>query len=194
VGVEEKTGPVRRGSSTCHEVGNRLAVAGDDGFLLPRESRLGLGMLAPMDDHLEPPLVDPGAHLDGDVERGRAELLEPKAVLLDEVERDSIRARRARRQDGRLDFEFFPRLDHSGKGGACPVPDDRVPERIEPVVGELHAVTSSGPPRRGAGVDESYSSGRARAGTQSLELVGVPADREWPRRYRMLADPPHVEG
>src|SRR5262245_24612338 len=96
-------------------------------------------MLAALDDDAEPPCLDPRPHVHLDVERGRAELLEPEPVLLDEVEREPISTGRAGRDDARIQLELLARLHDVREWRANAVPDDRVPERVEPVVRELDA-------------------------------------------------------
>ena len=69
-----------------------------------------------------------------------ADLGEPEAKLLDEVEREPVAARRLRRTHGSVDLDLVARRDGAAEVDARPVPDDRVAAVVEPVVGELDAV------------------------------------------------------
>ena len=74
-----------------------------------------------------------------------------------------------------------------GKAGSRPVPDDRFPSGVEPVVRELDAL----PPRERQVPSPRSRADRARfahAGARLLELVGEPANRERPHRHGVLAD------
>src|SRR5262249_29475005 len=71
------------------------------------------------------------------------------------------------------------------------VPDDRVPERVEPVIRELEALLAAGAPRRGAGVLEAEPRTPDDAGARLVELVGEPPHRERADRHGVLADAFH---
>ena len=107
---------------------------------------------------------DPRRHLELDVERGAADLLEPEPVLLDEVEREPVGARRARRRHGELELDPLPGGDGVGQRRSGPVPDDRVAERVEPVEGGLDAVRAVRAPGRRARVLERDARRRGDAG------------------------------
>ena len=62
------------------------------------------------------------------------ELREPGPVLGDEVEREAVRAGRHRRAHVQAHRDALAGRDGLRKRGADPVPDDRVAERVEPVV------------------------------------------------------------
>ena len=139
VGVEDPPRPVGRGHRAGDEVGRRDRALLDERLLLRGERERRLLALAPVDDHGQPPLVDPRPHLDRQLERRRADLGEPEAVLLDEVEGEPVGAGRLR--DGELQLELggLAGLDRMRERCAQAVPDDRVAAVVEPVVGELDA-------------------------------------------------------
>ena len=124
----------------------------------------------------------------------RADLREPEPVLLDEIEREPVRARRPWRGDVQLQLDLLPRGDGVRKRRAGAVPDDRVAERIEPVEGRLHALRPVRAPGRRAGVLERDPRRRGRAGARRLERPGEPAGRERPGRDEVLADAIHDGG
>ena len=140
----------------------------------------------------EATLVDPRPHVDGEIERRRAQLLEPEAELLDEVERQAVAAGRPRRDEWYIELDARARRHDVGERRAAPVPDDCVPERIEPVVRELDSFAAARAPRRRAGIFETNT--RASCDTRSLdlELVRQPAHRERPRGNGVLADSLHA--
>src|SRR5207253_980966 len=106
------------------------------------------------------------AHLDLQLERLVPELGEPVAVLDDEVEGEPVAAGRDRAAEGDGGLGAPAGL-HGPEVGADPVPEDRVPEPIEPVVGELQSV-----PGGEAGVLEGDARAGGRPGLDGLELVG----------------------
>ena len=135
-----------------------------------------------------------GWTVDGDVERLGSDLGEPEPELLDEVERKPVSARRSWREHGRLELDGLARPHDVGKRRPLPVPDDRVAERIEPVVRELHALAAARAPRRRAGVLEPHARSRGHSRTLLLELVREPAHRQRPGRNGVLADSLHRRG
>ena len=137
---------------------------------------------------------DARGDVDVDLERARADLREPEAVLLDEVEGEPVGARRPRGRDGQLELDALPRGHRMGKHRARSVPDDRVPERIQPVVGRTHAAGSAAAPCRRAPVLDRDARRRARTGTRGAERPGEPAWRERAGRHEMLADTLHDGG
>jgi hypothetical protein len=61
-------------------------------------------------------------------------------VLVDEVERKDVVARGHGRREANRKLELLARRERAGQGRAVPVPDDRVAERVEPVMRELDAL------------------------------------------------------
>ena len=114
-------------------------VLRDERLLLRGERGGRLLVGAAVDDDREPPLVDPRPHVDRQLERRRADLGEPEAVLLDEVEGEPVGAGRLRDGELELELDGLAGLDRMSEGRARPVPDDRVAAVVEPVVGELDA-------------------------------------------------------
>src|SRR5262245_727470 len=151
-------------------------------------------MLTALDDDAEPPCFDPRPHVDLEVERGRAELLEPEPVLLDEVEREPISTGRPGRDHARIQLELLARLHDVREWRTHAVPDDRVPERVEPVVRELDAHAAARLPRGAACVLEPDTRLRRQSRTRLAELVGEPAHRERAGRHGMLPDTLHFGG
>ena len=164
VRVEQEPRPVRRRGRARDEVGRHRRLALDERLLLGGERGRGPLVGAAVDDHAEAPLVDERQDVDLDLVRGHADLGEPEAVLLDEVEREHVTAGRADDVDGQLDVDRRPRRHRAGERGPEPVPEDRVAARVEPVVGELQALVASRAPRRAAGVLEHEPCRPARAG------------------------------
>ena len=118
-------------------------VIDDEGFLLRGERFLELHVDGAVDLDPEPSLDDSRSYLHGDVQRLGPDLGEPEPELLDEVEGEAIPARRPWRENGRLELQGFARPNDLRKGGALPVPDDRVAQGIEPVVRELDTLAPS---------------------------------------------------
>src|SRR6476469_331820 len=123
------------------------------------------------------------ARCDRDVELGRvvAELGEPEALLVDEIEGKLVRPRRDRPSDLELALDSL-----AGSGAhlvAQTVPDDRIAALVEPVVREVQAA-----PGRAACILERDACTVERTRLRRLDLVGEPADRERAGRYVMLAD------
>jgi len=139
-------------------------------------------------------LPDPRLDFDGEIERRGADLLEPEAELLDEVEGEAIASGRAGRDHGDVELHGLAGLDPPRKRSANAVPDDRVPERVEPVVRELDAFPAARAPRCRPGVLEPQLRTARDAGMRLVELVGEPADGEWTHGYGVLADTLHREG
>ena len=137
--VEDPARPVGRGKRAGDEVGGRDGILLDQRLLLSGERGGRLLVGAAVDDDREPPLVDPRPHVDGQLERRRADLGEPEAVLLDEVEGEPVGAGRLRDGELELELDGLAGLDRTSEGRARPVPDDRVAAVVEPVVGELDA-------------------------------------------------------
>jgi lipopolysaccharide transport system ATP-binding protein len=190
--IEEEARPVGRGQRSGHEMGDGDGVFLDERLLLRRECCLDVGVRRATQLHPQAALIDARLHLDRELERRRPELLEPEAILLDEVEREAVAARRAWRDDGDLQLDGVPRLDDIRKRRTNAVPDDRVSERIEPVVCELDSVLASGAPGCGARILQCEARSPADAGTWSIELVRQPANSERPNGHGVLADAFHA--
>src|SRR3954447_23721944 len=123
------------------------------------------------------------ARCDLDVELGRvvAELGEPEALLIDEIERKLVRPRRDRASELELALDALAgsRADLVTQT----VPDDRIAALVEPVVREIQAAPGSA-----ACILERDACAVERARLRRPDLVGEPADRERAGRYVMLAD------
>jgi len=192
--IEQKAGPIPSGHGPRDEVCNRRRGFRDDRLVLPFERGCGLRILASGHDHAESALLDPRQHLDRKLERRRAELLEPEAVLLHEVECEAIATRRSGGEELCPDLDRLSRPDDVGEGRANAVPDDRVPERVEPVIRELNAFVSVRPPGRCPRVLEPQATDSRGAGLRLLELVGEPANGERSGGHGVLSDAVHREG
>ena len=112
-------------------------------------------------------------------------------MLLDEVEREPVAAGRPGGDDARVELELLAGLDDPRQRRPHAVPDDRVPEWIEPVVRELDALAAAGMPWSRAGVLEPQTGLGRRPGARLAELVGEPAHRERAGRHGMLPDMLH---
>ena len=174
--------------------GNRVGFLLDDGLFLhgERSGRRGVG--GAVDPDGERPLGDPRSDVDGDLERGGPDLREPEPVLLDEIESEPVRTGRARRGDRKLELDLLPRGYDMGQGGSGPVPDDRVPERVEPVEGCPDAVRSVGAPGCRARILERDACNGRDAGAGALEGPCEPAGCQRPCGDGVLADAVHDEG
>ena len=152
--------------------------------------RLLVGTTA--DDDGEPPLVDQRQDLRIQLERVRADLGEPEAKLLDEVEGEPVPARRLRRADEQFDLHLVARQDGAAEVDARAVPDDRVATVVEPVVGELDAELAALPPRRRAGVLQHHLGDGLGTGAELRQPVSEPTDRERAGGDGVLADSFHA--
>jgi hypothetical protein len=112
-------------------------------------------------------------------------------VLLDEIERDSIAPRGLRSRHWYVELDGAPGSHLLWEWAPCPVPDDRVPEWIEPVVRELEALPAARAPRSGARVLEPQARTTGDTGAWLFELVGEPSNRERSDWHRMLTDSLH---
>ena len=189
--VEQQARPVRRGNSSGTEVRDRNSLVCDDGLLLGRQSRRGLVIVPADDNRSETPRRNSRPDLHLQVQRRSANFGEPEAVLLDQVEREDVAARRARRSYRNFDLDCFTRRDRPAEGSPQPVPDNRVPERIEPVVRESHAGLSTSPPRCRTGVLECEPSPTRGPSPRRLHLVREPAHGERAGFDGMLTDAFH---
>ena len=189
--VEEVPRPIRCGKGSGREVRDRDSLVLDDLLFLRGQSRRSLRVGATDDNNPETPLCDSRPDLHGNIERRRANLGEPEAVLLDQIEGEDVAARRARRRYRDLDLDRLAGRDWPRKRGADPVPHDRVAKRVEPVVGKPHAGLPARAPGSRAGVleDEARSTGDTRP--QRLNVVREPPHREGASLQRVLADAFH---
>ncbi len=149
---------------------------------------------ASVDDDGEVAGGDPRCDVDIHLERDGTDLGEPEPVLLDEVESDPVRARRAGRGHGELELDVLAGSDGPRQGRARPVPDDRIAERIEPVERGHDAVLAVRAPRGGAGVLERDPGDGGDARSGRLERPGDPARCQRAGVDGMLADAFHDWG
>lgn len=177
-------------------MGRRSGLLGDDRLPLSgqRVARFGLVAGAGRHKDREPASVDRRPHLDIDLEWRGADLGEPEAELLDEVEREPVAAGRLRREQTEFDLDLVAGRNCPREGGARAVPDDRVAAVVEPVVGDLDAGLAARAPGGGTGILEPDDRAADTAGAGRVDGVGEPADGERPDGYRVLADPFHRGG
>ncbi len=175
-------------------MGNGNGVSLDRGLLLGRESRRRGGIGPAVDVNRETALGDPWRHLEHDLERSAADLLEPEPVFLDEIERQPVRTWWQRRTNGELDLDLLPGSDVVWQRRSGAVPDDRVAERVEPVERRLDAVRSVGAPGCRARILEREARHRGDARARRLERPREPARRERPCRDGILVDALHDAG
>ena len=171
-----------------------MRIVSCERLLLGGERRRRLRVRGAVKDDLEAAFRDPRLHVDGDVQRRRADLLEPEAMLLDEVEGEAVAPLRAWGDDRHLDLDRLARFDGPRQRGANAVPHDRVSEGIEPVVRDLDSLAPARSPRRSACVLELEAPVPGDARARLLELVRQPADGERPHGHGVLADSFHGEG
>ncbi len=194
--IEQEARPTGRRDRPRHEVSDRdgAGLVVGKALLLRcercRRRRIG----AAADTNGERSFRDPRRHFDLDVERAGADLREPEPVLLDEVERQPVRARWARRGHGELELDPLAGSDGAGQVGSGAVPDDRVAERVEPVEGRPDAVRAVAAPGRRAGVLDGDTCDGGDAGAGAFERPREPAGRQRPCRDGVLADAVHDEG
>ena len=154
VGVEDEAGPSGLGCRARDEVRDGDDVGVHD-RLVERCKRRGCDrVLTPVKSDAETTHVDSRSDLDIDPERGTADLLEPEAVLFDEIEREPIGAGRPGRGYLELELDAVARRDGIGEWGPRPVPDDRVSELVEPMEGDLDTFVPVRAPRCAAGILE----------------------------------------
>ena len=156
VTVEQPARPVGRWECFRHDVRDRDGIVRDERLLLSRERGHELVVRRPVDHDRQPPLGDPRMDLDRELERHRANLLEPEPELLDEVEREAVGPRWARCDHDRIELDRVARLDEARERSPDAVPDYGVAELVEPVVGELEPLLPPRLPRRGPGVLEPH--------------------------------------
>ena len=164
----------------------RYAIASPcsrDLLLLGGERRPGRGDeagLALADANDESPGLEPRFHGDRNLERGVADLGKPEAMLVDEVEGEHVVARRNGRYHPNGELESLARRHRVRQGRAAPVPDDRVAQGVEPVIGELDAFGELRAPRRRAGVLQRDAGGPASSGSERRQVEREPPHREGP--------------
>ena len=119
--------------------------------------------------------------LDVDVGRIVAELGEPEALLVDEIEGEAVRPRwdRAAQVECPVDA-LAGRCAHLV---AEPVPEDRIVALVQPVIREIEAT-----PRSGARILQLNARLGQRAGLRTVELVAEPPHRERAGRNGMVTD------
>src|SRR6266516_3936823 len=122
-----------------------------------------------------------GRNLDVEVRGVVAELGQPEALLVDEIEGEAIRAGWDRA--AQVELSFDPLAWGRAHCEAQPVPEDRIVALVQPVIREVEAA-----PRSGARVLELNAGASQRPRLRRLELVGEPAHRERARRNGMVAD------
>ena len=191
VRVEKQARPLGCGKRARDEMRDGDRNVGHERLILCSQSagRLLVGLT--QDDHCETSRSDPGPHVHRNVEGMRSHLLEPEARLLHEVEREPVRPGRPRRLHGSFELDRLPGLDSARERCPDPVPHDRVPEWIEPVIRKLDAPSAAGVPCCAAGVLEPDARPARDAGPRLLEVVRAPADGERTHRHRVLADVLH---
>ena len=154
VGVEDEAGPPRLGRRPRDEVRDGDDVVVHDRLVERCERRGRDRVLTPVESDAETTHADSWGDLDIDRERRTADLLEPEAVLFDEIEREPIGAGRPGR--GYLELELDAVARRDGMGERCPrsVPDDGVSELVEPMEGNLDPLGPVRAPRCAAGILE----------------------------------------
>src|SRR6266516_948655 len=120
-------------------------------------------------------------NLDVEVRGVVAELRQPEALLVDEIEGEAVRAGWDRA--AQVELSFDPLAWGRAHCVAQPVPEDRIVALVQPVIREVEAA-----PRSGARVLELNAGASQRPRLRRLELVGEPAHRERARRNGMVAD------
>jgi hypothetical protein len=154
VRIEDSPAPVGLRPAARGEIRDRIALLADL-LLLGGERRPGCGDelgVALADANDESPILQPRSHSDRNLERGVADLGKPEAMLVDEVEGEDVVARRNGRRHPNRKLESLARRHRVRQASAAPVPDDRVAEGVEPVIGELDAFVALRAPRGRAGV------------------------------------------
>ena len=119
--------------------------------------------------------------IDVDGDHLTAELRKPRATLGDEVEGEAVLAGRDRGAEFGVDGCLLARAS-GGREAALAVPDDRVPEVVEPVVGDL----DSAPQRDRAGAFDRRLGAAERAGLWLGERPVSPGDNEGSLRQARL--------
>jgi hypothetical protein len=140
VGVEHEPRPSGLGRRTRDEVceGDRVRV--DDGLVERCKRCRRDRILTAVDSNAEPPLADSRSDLDVDVEWAAADLLEPEAMLLHEIECEPVRARHSWRRHGNRELDALAGGKRVRQRSSRPIPHDRVVEPVEPVERDLDAV------------------------------------------------------
>ncbi len=188
VRVEHEARPVWSRSGSPDEVCHGLGVHVHEWLVLGRERDLGALVGIAVHDDRQP--SGPDAWCDNGVDHQRlaADLREPEAMLFDEVERESVAPGRPWGEQRNVELHLRRGRDRLGEGRPDAVPDDRVAERVEPVIRDLHAVGAARAPRRGAGVLD-RDAGRCQYA--SAVLGQLPCDPAGGERGPMLAGVRH---
>ncbi len=152
--VQQESRPVGSRLRPRDEIGDGKRALGDQGLLLHRKSAPSRGVVRSVHDDAQAAFGDSRPYVDGNVERCRTQLLEPEAMLLDEIEGEAVAAWGTGSDHLHVELDLFARLYRPAKGRTNAVPDDWVPERVEPVVCDLNTLLPSGAPGRRAGVLE----------------------------------------
>ena len=119
-------------------------------------------------------------HLDVLLVRRIADLREPEAALLDEIDREPVRPGRDRAAQRQRLPQRLARRDGTLERRPRAVPDDRVATLVEPVVGEEEPLLDPArAPGRGAGVLDLDGRLLQRARLDGLALETAPARDEW---------------
>ncbi len=193
--VEQQPGPLWRGDCSGDEVGDGLGVChGDERLLLRSQGSVGRSVQVAMEMDGQRAAGDPRRDLDLQFERCRTDLREPEAMLLDEVEGEQVRPRWPWRGDGELQLDRLPGRDRVRERCAAAVPDDGVPERVEPVVGSAHPRLRCRAPARAAGVLDRDAGRGGATGTLRLDRPTEPARGERAGRNGVLAGSRHDGG
>ena len=159
--------------------GHRLV--GHGRLLLRRDRSLRRRVLSSVHDDGQPARGDARQDLDVHVERAAAQLREPEAVFLDEVETQRIPAGWTRGTHDRLERDLAAWRHRLGQGGTNPVPDDRVATRVEPVVRQLQPVGPARAPGGGACVAHTHEHDRLGTSSMCHGDCSEPVRREWDR-------------
>src|SRR5919109_5230952 len=120
-------------------------------------------------------------HVDVELRREVAELREPEAMLVDEVEGEPVATRRNRTAHVELALDTFAWLRIYVEAQA--IPDDRIAPIVEPVVGDVEPA-----PRRRACILDRDACAPECTRLRRIKLVPQPPHRERTGRNRMLAD------
>ena len=195
VRVEHAARPVGRGNRAGDEVRGRDRVRpSTSGSSCAASAATVSASVAAVDDDRQAPLGDPRRDVDVELERRRADLREPEAELLDEVEREPVAARRLRRPQERLQLDLLAGRDRPLEARRAGRPR-RSRCRGRRASGRRAARRS----RRASATSPCRRSGarraRARRARPELrQLVAEPPNRERADRNGMLADSLHAAG
>jgi len=187
VTVEDPARPVGFGDDSRRQPGDRLGLLQADGGLFEVCERPRIGTADG-----QRPALETRTDRRVPLQRHVAELCEPVAVLLDQVEGEPVWPCRDRRPHPDLPPDAFPRLDRPLERMAGAVPDDRVPAFVEPVVSELDSLAAARAPGREAGVLELHPHYFLGSCPERRQLDREPPDGQRPGGDWMLDDPFHA--